>query len=170
MWIRTFRRETDRALALLSFCCQILKKWDHNSVKGNRIKLGQKDLNVLTGSCDLQGFQLVWNQMSHCRLFIETLPLEMFWLEKMKLVKWLTLEWREMCNRKTFMKGKLRYVLYWKLALFIMSLLSWFHALRVAPKTVAHEVTALCVKLIKRLTSLTKHKRLFCRSPERGIR
>ena len=55
-------------------------------------------------------------------------------------------------------------------ALFIMSLLSWFHALRVALKTVAHEVTALCVKLVKRLTSLTKHKRLFCRSPKRGIR
>ena len=34
-------------------------------------------------------------------------------------------------------------------ALFIMSLLSWFHALRVAPKTVAHEVTASCVKLVK---------------------
>ena len=88
------------------------------------------------------------------------------------------------------MKGKLRYVLYWKLTqsiglacnllpltggkhvrlCLLWSLLSWFHALRVAPKTVAHEVTALCVKLIKHLTSLTKHKRLFCRSPKRGIR
>ena len=32
-----------------------------------------------------------------------------------------------------------------------MSLLSKFHALRVAPKTIAHEVKAVCVKLIKHL-------------------
>ena len=55
-------------------------------------------------------------------------------------------------------------------ALFVMSLLSWFHILRVAPKTVAFEVKALCVKFIKHLTILTKHKRLFCRSPRSGIR
>ena len=45
----------------------------------------------------------------------------------------------------------------------IMSLLSRFHALRVAPKTIGHEVRAVCVKLIKHLTILKKHKRLFCR-------
>ena len=72
-------------------------------------------MNFLTGPCDLQGFKLVWNEISHCRLFIETLPLEMFWLEKMKLVKWLTLEWQEMCKNKIFMKGRQRFVLYWKL-------------------------------------------------------
>ena len=159
-------------------------------MKGNSIKLGQKDLNVLTGSCDLQGFKLVWNQMSHCRLFIETLPLEMFWLEKMKLVKWQTLEWQEMCKNKIFMKGRQRFVLYWKQTysiglarnpfhylwrkirkvLLIMSLLSRFHALRVAPKTIGHEVKAVCVKLIKHLTILKMHKRLFCRSRIHGIR
>ena len=72
-------------------------------------------MNLLTGPCDLQGFKLVWNEISHCRLFIETLPLEMFWLEKMKLVKWQTLEWQEMCKNKIFMKGRQRFVLYWKL-------------------------------------------------------
>ena len=53
--------------------------------------------------------------------------------------------------------------------LLIMSLLSTFHALRVAPKTIAHEFKAVCVKLIKHLTILKKHKRLFFRSPKRGI-
>ena len=38
--------------------------------------------------------------------------------------------------------------------LLIMSLLSRFHALRVTPKTTAHEVKAVCVKLIKHLTIL----------------
>ena len=43
---------------------------------------------------------------------------------------------------------------YWRKlrkVLLIMSLLSKFHALRVAPKTIAHEVKAVCVKLIKHL-------------------
>ena len=132
------------------------------------MKVRQKDLDVLTGPSDLQGFKLVWNEISHCRLFIETLPLEMFWLEKMKLVKWLTLEWQEMCKNKIFMKGRQRFVWYWKLTysiglacnplplrtwrkirkvLLIMSLLSRFHALRVAPKTIAHKVKEVCVKL-----------------------
>ena len=48
--------------------------------------------------------------------------------------------------------------------------LSRFHALRVAPKTIGHEVKAVCVKLIKHLTILKKHERLFCRSRKRGIR
>ena len=53
-----------------------------------------------------------------------------------------------------------------------MSLLFRFHALRVAPKTIGHEVRAVCVKLIKHLTILIKGKRLFCRSPKRarGVR
>ena len=42
-----------------------------------------------------------------------------------------------------------------------MSLLSRFHALRVAPKTIGHEVKAVCVKLIKHLTILKKHERLI---------
>ena len=50
-----------------------------------------------------------------------------------------------------------------------MSLLSRFHALRVAPKTIAHEVKAVCVKLIKHLTVQKRHTRLFCRSPKHGI-
>ena len=54
-------------------------------------------------------------------------------------------------------------------ALSIMSLLFRFHALRVAHKTIAHEVKAVCVKMIKHLTILIKDKRRFCRSPERGI-
>ena len=159
-------------------------------MKCNSIKVRQKDPNALTGSCDLQGFKLVWNEISHCRLFIETLPLEMFWLEKMKLVKWRTLEWQEMCKNKIFMKGRQRFVLYWKQTysiglarnpfhylwrkirkvLLIMSLLSRFHALRVAPKTIGHEVKAVCVKLIKHLTIRKKHKRLFCRSRKHGVR
>ena len=40
-----------------------------------------------------------------------------------------------------------------------MSLFSRFHALRAAPTTIAHEVNAECVKLIKHLTILKKHKR-----------
>ena len=57
-------------------------------------------------------------------------------------------------------------------ALSIMSLLFRFHALRVAPTTIAHEVKAVCVKIIKHLTILIKGKRLFCRSLKRarGIR
>ena len=55
-------------------------------------------------------------------------------------------------------------------ALSIMSLLFRFHASRVAPKTIAHEVKAVCVKMIKYLNILIKDKRLFCRSPKRGIR
>ena len=51
-----------------------------------------------------------------------------------------------------------------------MSLLSRFHALRVAPKTIGHEVKAVCVKLIKHLTIRKKHKRLFCRSRKHGVR
>ena len=51
----------------------------------------------------------------------------------------------------------------------IMSLLFRFHALRVAPKTIAHEVKAVCVKIIKHLTILIKDKRLFCRSPKRHV-
>ena len=54
--------------------------------------------------------------------------------------------------------------------LLIMSLLSRFHALRDAPKTVAHKVKAVCVKLIKHLTILKKLKRLFHRSPKHRIR
>ena len=84
-----------------------------------------------------------------------------------------------MCKNKIFMKGRQRFVLYWKQTysiglarnpfhyprrkirkvLLIMSLLSRFHALRVAPKTIGHEVKAVCVKLIKHLTILKKHKR-----------
>ena len=40
--------------------------------------------------------------------------------------------------------------------LLIISLLSTFHALRVTPKTIAHKVKAVCVKLIKHLTILKK--------------
>ena len=61
---------------------------------------------------------------------------------------------------------------YWRKlrkVLLIMSLLSKFHALRVAPKTIGHEVKAVCVKLIEHLTVQKKHKRLFCRSPKHGI-
>ena len=54
--------------------------------------------------------------------------------------------------------------------LLIMSLLSRFHALRVSLETIAHKVKAVCVKLIKHLTILKKHKRLFHRSPKHGIR
>ena len=95
-----------------------------------------------------------------------------------------------MCKNKIFMKGRQRFVLYWKQTysiglarnpfhylwrkirkvLLIMSLLSRFHALRVAPKTIGHEVKAVCVKLIKHMTILKKHKRLFCRSRKHGIR
>ena len=50
-----------------------------------------------------------------------------------------------------------------------MSLLSRFHALGVAPKTIGHEVKAVCVKMIKHLTILKKHKRLFCRSRKHEI-
>ena len=159
-------------------------------MKCNSIKVRQKDPNALTGPYDLQGFKLVWNEISNCRLFIETLPLEMSWLEKMKLVKWQTLEWQEMCKNKIFMKGRQRFVLYWKQAysiglvrnafhylwrkirkvLLIMSLLSRFHALGVAPKIIGHEVKAACVKMIKHLTILKQHKRLFCRSRKHGIR
>ena len=158
-------------------------------MKCNSTKVRQKDPNALTGPCDLQGFKLVWNEISHCRLFIETLPLEMFWLEKMKLVKWQTLEWQEMCKNKIFMKGRQRFVLYWKQTYSILSiglarnpfhylwrkirkvlsLLSRFHALRVAPKTIDHEVKAVCVKLIKHLTIRKKHNRLFCRSRKHGV-
>ena len=42
--------------------------------------------------------------------------------------------------------------------------------LRVAPKIIGHEVKAACVKMIKHLTILKKHKRLFCRSRKHGIR
>ena len=94
---------------------QILAIWLKNLMKCNSIKVRQKDLNVLTGPCDLQGFWARVKKISHCRLFTETLPLEMFWLEKMKLVKWLTLEWQEMCKNKIFMKKRQRFVLYWKL-------------------------------------------------------
>ena len=41
-------------------------------------------------------------------------------------------------------------------ALSIMSLIFRFHALRVASKTIAHEVKAVCVKMIKHLTILIK--------------
>ena len=95
-----------------------------------------------------------------------------------------------MCKNKIFMKGRQRFVLYWKQTysiglarnpfhylwrkirnvLLIMSLLSRFHALRVAPKTIGHEVKAVCVKLIKHLTIRKKHKRLFCRSRKHGVR
>ena len=88
-----------------------------------------------------------------------------------------------MCKNKIFMKGRQRSVLYWKQiysiglarnpfrnVLLIMSLLSRFHALRVVPKTIGHEVKAVCVKLIKQLIILKKHKRLFCRSRKHGIR
>ena len=95
-----------------------------------------------------------------------------------------------MCKNKIFMKGRQRFVLYWKQTysiglvrnpfhylwrkirkvLLIMSLLSRFHALRVAPKTIAHKVKEVCVKLIKHLTILKKHKRLFHRSPKHRIR
>ena len=81
------------------------------------------------------------------------------------------------------MKGRQRSVLYWKQTysiglarnpfrnvLLIMSLLSRFHALRVIPKTIGHEVKAVCVELIKLLTILIKRKRLFCRSRKHGIR
>ena len=72
------------------------------------------------------------------------------------------------------MKGKQRYVLYRKLtyrtgmhsfavnwrkirkALSIMSLLFRFHALRGAPKTIAREVKAVCVKSAKHLTILIR--------------
>ena len=53
-------------------------------------------------------------------------------------------------------------------ALSIMSLLFRFHALRVAPKTIAHKVKAVCIKIIKHLTTLIKDKKLFCRSPKRA--
>ena len=157
-------------------------------MKCNSIKVRQKDPNGLTGPYDLQGFKLVWNEISHCRLFIETLPLEMFWLEKMKLVKWQTLEWQEMCKNKIFMKGRQRFVLYLKLTYSIGLACNpfplprgkyvrfcWlcryflgFHALRVAPKTTAHEVKAVCVKLIKHLTIL--QNTYNHRSPKHGIR
>ena len=95
-----------------------------------------------------------------------------------------------MYKNKIFMKGRQRFVLYWKQTysiglarnrfhylwrkirkvLLIMSLLFRFHALRVAPKTIGHEVKAVCIKLIKHLTILKKHKRLFCRSRKHGIR
>ena len=48
-----------------------------------------------------------------------------------------------------------------------MSLLSRFHALRIALKTIGHEDKAVFVKLIKHLTILKKHKR---RSRKHGIR
>ena len=54
--------------------------------------------------------------------------------------------------------------------LLIISLPSRFHALRVASKTIAHKVKEVCVKLIKHLTILKKHKRLFHRSPKHRIR
>ena len=41
-------------------------------------------------------------------------------------------------------------------ALSIMSLLFRFHALRGAPKTIAHDVKAVCVKITKHLTILIK--------------
>ena len=53
---------------------------------------------------------------------------------------------------------------------YVRSLLFRFRALRVAPKTLAHEVKAVCVTMIKHVTILIKDKRLFCRSPKRGIR
>ena len=53
--------------------------------------------------------------------------------------------------------------------LLIMSLLFRFYALRVTPKTIAHEAKAVCAKLIKHLKILKKHKRLLCRSPKHGI-
>ena len=43
----------------------------------------------------------------------------------------------------------------------IMSLLFRFHALRVAPKTIAQEVKAVCVKIIKHLTILIKDKKTY---------
>ena len=133
MWIKTLRRETPSTLFHNVYITDVkltellfgqiypiqlvsnLTKWLHNLMKCDSIKVRKKNLNVLTGPCDLQGFKLMWNKISHCRLFIETLPLEMFWLDKMKLVKWLTLEWQEMCKNKIFMKGRQRFVLYWKL-------------------------------------------------------
>ena len=42
-------------------------------------------------------------------------------------------------------------------ALSIMSLLFRFHALRGAPKTIGHEVKAVCVKITKHLTTLIKN-------------
>ena len=53
--------------------------------------------------------------------------------------------------------------------LLIMSLLSRFHALRLAPKTIGHEVKAVCVKLIKYLTILKKHKKLFAGHQNMGL-
>ena len=53
--------------------------------------------------------------------------------------------------------------------LLIMSLLSKFYALRVTPKTIAHEAKAVCAKLIKHLKILKKHKRLLCQSSKHGI-
>ena len=69
-----------------------------------------------------------------------------------------------MCKNKIFMRGRQRFVLYWKQTysiglapnpfrclwrkirkvLLIMSLLSRFHALRVAPKTIGHELRQMC--------------------------
>ena len=51
----------------------------------------------------------------------------------------------------------------------IMSLLSRFHAVRLAPKTIGHEVKAVCLKLIKYLTILKKHKRLFAGHQNMGL-
>ena len=45
--------------------------------------------------------------------------------------------------------------------LLIISLLSRFHALTVAPTTIGHEVKAVCIKLIKHLTILKKQNRLY---------
>ena len=133
MWVNTFRRETPSTLFHNVYITDVkltellfgkiypiqlvsnLRKWLQNLMKCDSIKVRKKNLNVLTGPCDLQGFKLMWNKISHCRLFIETLPPEMFWLDKMKLVKWLTLEWQEMYKNKIFMKGRQRFVLYWKL-------------------------------------------------------
>ena len=53
--------------------------------------------------------------------------------------------------------------------LLIMSLLARFHALSVAPKTIGHEVKAVCVKLIKYLTILKKHERLLAGHQNMGL-
>ena len=53
--------------------------------------------------------------------------------------------------------------------LLIMSLLSRFHALRLAPKTIGHEVKAVWVKLINYLAILKKHRRLLVGDQNIGL-
>ena len=87
-----------------------------------------------------------------------------------------------MCKNKIFMKGRQRSVLYWKQiysiglarnpfrnVLLIMSLVSRFHALRVVPKTIGHEVKAVCVKLIKQLIILKNTRDYFTGHENMGL-